>query len=65
MVTRVMRISLFPVSRVTVFRVEGDAAVDEGDACLIGQTVIDISRFHFCYSCLFYPRANITRFKTQ
>ena len=47
-VTRVMHISVFPVSRVTVFPVEGDATVDEGDACLIGQTVIDISRFCFC-----------------
>ena len=46
-VTRVVHISVFPVSRVTVFHVEGDATVDEGDACLIGQTVIDISRFHF------------------
>ena len=64
-VMRVMRISLFPVSKVTVFRVEGDAAVDEGDACLIGRTVIDTSRFHFCYSCLFGPLVNITRFKTQ
>ena len=53
MVTRVMHLSVFPVSRVTVFHVEGDATVDEGDACLIGLTVIDISRFHFCYSCLF------------
>ena len=52
-VTRVVRISVFPVSRVTDFHVEGDATVDEGDACLIGQTVIDISRFHFSYSCLF------------
>ena len=41
-VTRVMHISVSPVSRVTVFEVEGDATVDEGDACLIGQTVIDI-----------------------
>ena len=47
-VTRVIHISVFPVSRVTVFHVEGDATVDEGDACLIGQTVIDISRFRFC-----------------
>ena len=39
-VTRVVHISVFPVSRVTVFHVEGDATVDEGDACLIGQTVI-------------------------
>ena len=54
-VTRVRHISVSPVSRVTVFEVEGDATVDEGDACLIGQTVIDISRFHFCYSCLFCP----------
>ena len=46
-VTRVVHISVFLVSRVTVFHVEGDATVDEGDACLIGQTVIDISRFHF------------------
>ena len=53
--TRVVCISLFPVSRVTVFRVEGAAAVDEGDACLIGQTVIDISRFHFCYCVSFVP----------
>ena len=64
-VTRVMHISVFPMSRVTVFHVEGDATVDEGDACLIGQTVIDISRFHFCYSCLLCPLFNITRFKTQ
>ena len=42
-----MHISVFPVSRVTVFPVEGDAAVDESDACLIGKTVIDISRFRF------------------
>ena len=55
MVTRVVHISAFPLSRVTVFHVEGDATVDEGDACLIGQTVIDISRFHFRYSCLFCP----------
>ena len=60
-----MHISVFPVSRVNVLRVEGDATVDEGDACLIGQTVIDISRFHFCYLCLFCPLFNITRFKTQ
>ena len=46
-VTRVMHISVFPVSRVTVFHVEGDATVDGGDACLIGQTVMDISHFHF------------------
>ena len=46
-VTRVMHISVFPVSRVTVFHFEGDATADEGDACLIGQTVMDISRFHF------------------
>ena len=32
-VTRVMHISVFLVSRVTVFHVEGDATVDEGDAC--------------------------------
>ena len=64
-VTRVVRISVFLVSRVTVFHVEGDATVDEGDACLIGQMVIDISRFHFCYLCLFCPLFNITRFKTQ
>ena len=65
-VTRVVHISVFPVSRVTVFHVEGDATVDEGDACLIGQTVIDISRFHFCYSCLFCPTLfNITIFNTQ
>ena len=64
-VMRVMHISVFPVSRVTVFHVEGDATVDEGDACLIGQTVIDISRFHVCCSCLFCPLFNITRFKTQ
>ena len=42
-----MHISVFPVSRETVFPVEGDATVDEGDACLIGKTVIDISRFRF------------------
>ena len=53
-VTRVMHISVFPVSRVTVFPVEGDATVDEGHVCLIGQTVI-ISPFHFCYSSLFWP----------
>ena len=52
LVTWEVHISIFPVSRVTVFRVEGDAMVDEGEACLISQTVIDISRFHFCYSCL-------------
>ena len=46
-VTRVMHISVFPMSRVTVFHVEGAATVDEGDTCLIGQTVIDISHFHF------------------
>ena len=28
----VMHISVFPVSRKTVFHVEGDATVDEGDA---------------------------------
>ena len=43
-----MRISVFPVSRVAVFPVEGDATVDEGDACLFSQTVIDISPFRFC-----------------
>ena len=65
-VTRVVHISVFPVSRVTDFHVEGDPTVDEGDACLICQTVIDISRFHFSYSCLFcLPLSNITRFKTQ
>ena len=37
-----MHISVSLVSRVTVFLVEGDATVDEGDACLIGPTVIDI-----------------------
>ena len=65
MVTRVMHISVFPVSRVTVFHVEGDATVDEGDACLIGQVVIEMSGFHFCFSCHFCPLFNITRFKTQ
>ena len=64
-VTRVMHISVFPVSRVTFFHVEGDATVDEGDACLIAQAVIDKPRFHFCYSCLFRPLFNITRFTTQ
>ena len=64
-VTRVMHISVSPVSRVTVFEVEGDATVHEGDACLIGLTVIDISRFHFCYSCLFCPLFIIIRFKAQ
>ena len=64
-VTRVMHISVFPVSRVTVFHVEGDAKVDEGDACLIGHMVIDLSCFHFCYSCLFCPLFNIIRFKIQ
>ena len=64
-VTRVMHISVFPVSRVTVFRIEGDATVAEGDACLIGQTVIDISRFHFCNPFLFCLLFNITRFCTQ
>ena len=39
--------------------------VDECDACLTGQMVIDISRFHFCYSCLFCPPFYITRYKTQ
>ena len=43
-----MHISVFSVSRVTAFPVEGDATVVEGNACLIGQTVIDISRFRFC-----------------
>ena len=64
-VTRVMHISVFPVSRVNFFLVEGDATVDGGDACLIGQTVVDISPFHFCYSCLFCLLFNITRFRTQ
>ena len=39
-----MHISVFPVSRVALFHVEGDATVDKGDAWLIGQTVIDKSR---------------------
>ena len=65
-VTRVAHISVYLVSRVTVFHVEGDATVDEDDACWIVQTVIDISRFHFCYSCLFCPPLfNITRFNIQ
>ena len=40
-----VHISVFPVSRVTVFHVEGDATVDEGDACLIGHTVIAFNAF--------------------
>ena len=65
MVTRVMYISVFPVSRVTVFYVEGDATVDEGDACLIGLTVIDIHAFISAIHVSFCPLFNIARFKTQ
>ena len=65
-VTRVVQISVFPVSRVTVFHVEGGATVDEGDACLTGQTVIDISRFLYCYLWLFcLPPFNITTNQTN
>ena len=49
--TRVMHIFVFPMSWVTVCLIEGDAMMDESDACLISQTVINISRFHFCYLC--------------
>ena len=64
-VTKVMHISVFSVSRVTVCHVEGDAMMDEDDAWLISQTVINISRFHFCYSCLFVPCSILSDFKTQ
>ena len=50
-----MDISVFPVSRVTLFRVEGDATVDEGDACSIGQMVIGISRFISAIHVSFVP----------
>ena len=54
-----MHISVFPVSRVNLFLVEGDATVDEGDACLIGQTVVYlpfISVIHVSFvSCSILP----------
>ena len=54
-VTRVMHISVSPVFRVTVFEVEGDTTVDEGDACLIGQRWLTYHAFISAIHVSFAP----------